>query len=396
MFEKSHNHVITNSVIVLLVFTMIVSVPLSWLMLYVLLFCQKSLINRRPVRLFFYLYTIIIWGYINNAYPVNSTDVLYYKWLFDFSGLHAFSDFLKLIPKDPLFHIFTYLVHQLTCGNFKCYLLITTLLAYIPIIAAFELMWKNTKLSSFWLFQTTCTLLFFFEYFSYTAHILRQVLAGALSVLLLVYFLKTGGWRRFILLPITGLIHSSSFIFISALFLPIKSKHRKLKVAINFILISLILYGLMFLESSNMLGEGSLSYAVSRYSSENSEVSSISSLALIISFSPILFIPWIRKKYDARVILDFCYSLIPILMVMLFSYSSNKLLVLRFMLFIYMYLPIICSLVLAKITYGRLLIRVLTLFLLFRFFYKGFASDLDGLLTLFNTGLINLIYYFIS
>lgn len=167
-------------------------------------------------RYFLYFMLALIPALINTTKPVNFSDIGYYYWLYNFAGDKTPFEYLVLMPKEPLYHIYNYVMHYLTFGSFKLFVIATSLLMYMPVMIGYDIIIRKNNLPFNLAIYASLLLLFFPQFFFYTMQIVRQVLAGSIAFYCIaksLYYPRS----RWALAGVfcAGFIHASAFIFSS-------------------------------------------------------------------------------------------------------------------------------------------------------------------------------------
>jgi hypothetical protein len=170
----------------------------------------------------YYILTALFLAAINSTKKYESDLLEYYEryqqvsstQLFEYVGL-GFGGAVR----EPLFKYITYGGYFVTGGNFAVFLFLFSLALYLLQFHSIQKFCKNSKISPEVAFFSISVLAFLPQYFSLSAHILRQMLATALILYFLVSFRQFGIFGRSLLMISAILIHSSTIIFLPAAFL---------------------------------------------------------------------------------------------------------------------------------------------------------------------------------
>ncbi len=325
-------------------------------------------------RMVFYLFTILILAFINTTKPLDNSDLGYYYWLYNFAGKKSMLEYAAQISREPLYHIYTFVAYLLTGGNFRLFLLLTTALMYLPILAGAEKIMKTADLSGRNILAACLTLLTFSEYFSYTSHLMRQVLAGAAAFYIMTQIKTSRRTFWLALLPLCGLIHASAFLFCGYYLIHYMVKYR------NTSPVSLVAGLLVMLVAAPLLVSGmfgdistTLNYAARRLTAGSEETVTLGLLPLLVTGSLLPMALWSFHKYPQTEIRQFLG--IPLLLLLFMAVNfSNQLFVLRFMEYCYMYLPFVLALFLQPYPLRRVM-PLLALTMTVRFLLKLPTSD---------------------
>lgn len=356
------------------------SIPAGWMTLGVLLLLSRTRSNCRRTRMVFYIFTILVLAWINTTKSIENSDLGYYYWLYNFAGRKTILEYAGLIPREPLYHAYTFAAYYLTGGNFKLFLLLTTALMYLPILAGAEKIMKTAGISGRNILAAGIILLTFSEYFFYTTQLVRQVLAGALAFYIIAQIITSRRRVWFMLLPFCGLIHASAFLFCGYYLIHYLVNNKRKSV---FPLISGLLAMLLatpFLASS-MAGDAStLSYAAGRLVANSGEKITLGLLPMLVTGSMLPMALWSFKKYPQTEIRQFLGMPLLLLLFMTVNFS-NQFIVLRFMEYSYMYLPFVLALFLQPYPAARRMLPLLTLAMIARFLLKLSSSDFSYIST---------------
>jgi len=352
------------------------SIFAGWMALgaFLLLSHTGSQSSRR--RMAFYLFTILILAFINTTKPLDNSDLGYYYWLYNFAGQKSMVEYAALIPREPLYHIYTFVAYHLTGGNFRLFLLLTTALMYLPILAGAEKIMKTAGISGRNILAACITLLTFSEYFSYTSHLMRQVLAGAAAFYITTQIMTSRRTLWLALLPLCGLIHASAFLFCGYYLIHYMVKYRNTS-PVSLVAGLLVMLGAAPLLVSGISGDAStLNYAASRLAagSAGTVTLGLGLLPLLVTGSLFPMALWSFHKYPQTEIRQFLS--IPLLLLLFMAVNfSNQLFVLRFMEYCYMYLPFVLVLFLQPYPLLRRVMPLLALTITVRFLLKLPTSD---------------------
>lgn len=299
-------------------------------------------------------------GYINTTKPTEYSDLGYYYWLYDWASTKPFDEYVSLIPKEPVYFIYNYLMRYITFGNFNLFMIITTLGMYFPVMISFDRIIRKNGIPVKYAVVAAVILALFSEYFFYTAQIIRQVLAGSIAF----YFVVRMAYKRdkisYIGLAGAGLIHASAFIFCVYYILQVIIDWR-LKYKVIVILTSFVLFGtLVGIVASLSDAESTLAYAAHRAQTGSGDKISIGFLPLAVCFSiiPMSLLTMWKADWNKQI------SNILILGIFLtgfvFANISSPLFVLRFMEYCYIYIPLCLVLVLYAMDWEKLMYIVMS------------------------------------
>lgn len=312
-------------------------------------------------------------SYINLSKPLMVSDLRYYYWLYNFAGDKSFADYFSLIPKEPIYHCYNYIMRYCTLGNFNLFLIVNTIIIYVLIMVSYDKLCQKFKINTLNALYAAIFLLLFPEFFFYTAQIIRQVLAGAVAFYGITKLICDKSKFSLIIICSVGFIHASAFIFLFVLLLYFL---RKMNLSYQLILtvICMVGYG-FFLQFLGVAFSdiSTIDIAIGRGLSNSTESVSIGILPLVICGMVLplsLFLIWNHVETEFRT-----FFMMPIALVLFIGANINKpLFVLRFMEYIYMYIPIVFMLVLSMFKFNKLLLSLVIL-LCIRFALKLSSSD---------------------
>lgn len=386
------NHREINQLIPLAVVGVFFSMPLMCLLM--IITALNEFVDEEDFRPRYYLYFLLalLPAMINTTKPTAGSDLGYYYWLYEFAGTKTFAEYLALIPKEPFYHIYNYIARILTFGDFRLFVVVTSLLMYLPVIFAFDIIVRKHELDSRVAIYASVILLLFPQYFIYTMQIVRQVLAGSIAFYCVVKSVYDNSKMATIGVFCAGFIHASAFLFcIYYAFLWTKGWGLKSK------LLLLAICGVSFytlLETFSSLGmeNSTLTYAARRGMAENTEIINVGLFPRLISLSilPIGLLSALKLQDDR---FNTFISASWIIAGFIILKWNTPLFVLRYMEYAYMFLPICVALFLVVYNKFRLLPLVAVIMSAY-FILSLFASNFTYI-PLIEIALRGAIFYFI-
>lgn len=320
-------------------------------------------------RYFLYFFMAMIPALINTTKPVEYSDLGYYYWLYNIVENKTFPEFFAMIPKEPLFHIYTYAMHYMTFGSFKLFVIATTLLMYMPIMFAFDILIRKNELPDQLAVYAAILLTLFPQYFFYTMQIVRQVLAGSLAFYCIVksLYYPTNRWAL-VGVFCAGLIHASAFLFsIFYIFKFTVSWNFKYRILL---LVACALFFYSILGSISLIADetSTISYAVRRGLSDNSDKVNVGIFPRLIALSILPLGAFIVIKIKDSQFTSFVFTAFVIGAFIILKWNT-PLMVLRFMEYTYMYIPIMVVLAIYFMNLERTL-NLLVCGMVFLFLYS--------------------------
>lgn len=309
---------------------------------------EENYLADLKCRYFLYFCLGTCLGLLNTTKPTGFSDLGYYYWLYERMGRISFDEFMASIPREPLFHVYTLLGYYLTMGSFKLYLVLTTVLMYMPVMVGYDILVRKLDLDIETAILGGVILLLFPQYFFYTAQIVRQVLAGSLAFYCIVKSLYTGNKYATAGVFLTGFIHASAFVFSSFYLFNFT---KGLKTVWKVILFAVLALGfsviIKFLASTGG-DQSTLAYAAKRGLSGTDDLVNVGMLPRLISLSILpLGLFAALKLQDRR--LWVLFGVVCVLAGVIVLNWNTPLMVLRFMEYTYIILPITAVLALAAL-----------------------------------------------
>lgn len=369
--EKNDSPV--SGLFILFIVGMFVSFPAMIFLMACKILREEDYLADFKCRYFLYFCLGTCMGLLNTTKPPEYSDLGYYYWLYERMGRISFDEFMASLPREPLFHIYTLIGHYLTFGNFKLYLVLTTILMYMPIMVGYDILVRKLELDIESSVLGSVILLLFPQYFFYTAQIVRQVLAGSLAFYCIVKSLYTGNKYATAGVFLAGFIHASAFIFSIYYLFNYTNKLKTFWKVGSFLLFALGFSVIMRFLASTGDDQSTLAYAARRGLSGSEEMVSVGLIPRLISLSIIpLGLFATRRMQDRRFIILFGVAC-ALAGVILLNWNST-LMVLRFMEYTYIFLPIMCVLTLAVLNKIKI-IYLLCLFMCIYFLTALPAGD---------------------
>lgn len=292
-------------------------------------------------------------GFLNSTKPVDYSDIGYYYWLYNWSGTKNFIEYFHLIPKEPIYFIYNYLMRYITLGNFGLFMIVSTVLMYFPVMIACDRIFRENGISV--KYALICAVIFacFSEYFFYTAQIVRQVLAGSLAFYFIVRMTYSKDLISYIGLACVGLIHASAFVF-CVYYVLVFFKRFNLTYRIIALLAFLVLFSTVLGVVSSVSDTGStLAYAAQRAEVGSADRVTVGLLPLAVCFLIIPMSFFIIWKFKNNPILTNLFLFAIFLTVFVFLNFRSPLFVQRFMEYCYMFLPLCLVLVVSLLKWNR-------------------------------------------
>lgn len=160
----------------------------------------------------------LLLGLINTTKIPASDMQDYVQWFYDAQGSN-FWEYIWLEGKEPLYHAVVYMLSNVFLGNKNAFVISLTFISYFLVLYSLVYLGKKIQLNQKIMIGIIVTTAFFPQLFSISMHVIRQFLAGSI----LTYFfaiLICVGKKKWSLLLIATLIHTSALIFVPFLFIP--------------------------------------------------------------------------------------------------------------------------------------------------------------------------------
>ena len=352
------------------------SVPLGALMAFIMVISTPSIYNSQMCRYTLYLIMALALSYINLTKPIHSSDLGYYYWLYNLVEEKSFVEYMALIPKEPLYHLYNYILHMFTFGYFNAFMVVHTTICYMLVFSTYDIVVRNTEVDIKYALVAAAIFLLFIEFFFYTAQIVRQVVAGSVAIYGIAKNTYEKNKYSIWLIGLAGFIHASAFFFMLyyVIYFFRHLQFRKLfLLTISFLVCYKLLLGLL----GNIFDDAStIGIAIRRGISGSNEFVSIGILPLLVC---VVILPMsviiIRKTENLSEKLFFIFPIA--LIVFILMNIDSPLFVLRFMEYTYMFIPLALVLYLAHTVRSFPLIpfTVILIFMLARFSIKLGTSD---------------------
>lgn len=279
-------------------------------------------------------------GVLNSTKSLEYSDISYYVWLYEFAGRKSLAEYVALIPKEPLFFIYTYIGRLATFGSVRLFIVLTTILMYFPVMAGYDILARRCGFRPVFVLTGALLFMFFLEYFFYTSQIMRQVLAGSIAFYCIAKATFCRSRLAFVGIAAAGLFHASAFVFMIYYVVYFCRKMNPI-LLVAIILASVFALSFVMSAMSSFVDETStMGYALKRGVEGNSEEVYVKLMPLLVTCAslPMSFYIIIRERRDKLIC---SFFIVPsFLVAFILLNASNPLFVLRFMEYIYMYLPL--------------------------------------------------------
>lgn len=330
------------------------SFPLMLVLLVATILRDPQQEASRQARYLVYIMIGVGLGYINTTKPTEFSDLGYYYWLYNWASTKSLAEYIDLIPKEPVYFIYNYLMRYLTFGNFNLFMIVTTVLMYFPVMAAFDRIFRENGLPVKFAVIAAVIFACFNEYFFYTAQIVRQVLAGSVAFYFVIRMTYENDKWSYIGLACAGLVHASAFIF-GIYYILRLTMNWKFKSKVFIIIASFALFGVVVgLIASLSDTESTLTYAAQRAQSGAGDKVHVGwfPLAVCSSVIPMSLLAMWKMDWEKHIVNILILGIF--LVVFVLANTANPLFVLRFMEYCYMYIPLCLVLTLCVINLDRL------------------------------------------
>lgn len=368
------------------------SMPLMCLIMIITALKEHSNSADYKSRYVLYALLTLVPALINTTKPVNSGDLGYYFWLYEFAGIKSFSEYYSLIPKEPIYHIYNYLLRQITFGDFRLFVIVTSMIMYLPVMFAFDIIVRKKGIDGRVAISAAVLLLMFPQFFFYTMQIVRQILAGSIAFYCVVKSIYDDSKLSAFGVFCAGFIHASAFIFcIYYVFLWTREWNILSKMLL-LVACGAFFYSFLGLITSSGMEDSTLVYAAQRGLAENSEMINVRLFPRLVSLSvaPIgLFLAMkMRDQYFNTFI-----SVSWIILGFIALKWNTPLFVLRFMAYAYLFLPICVALFMAVSKKTRFLPGIV--FGMILYFFISLSSSNFTYLSTSTIFLRGILLYFI-
>lgn len=168
--------------------------------------------NNYNYTLLCFFFTSLFLGLINSL-KVPESDLINYINFFEAVPDFNLVEYLLFTGREFLFNLLNYVLFYLTTGNSSVYIVVLTSASYFLLFYSLLKMHQVLNYGKSSLLLSIGAAILFPTLFSLSAHLIRQFLASSLVMLFLVdYFFYNK--RRFLIITIAGLIHTTAFFFI--------------------------------------------------------------------------------------------------------------------------------------------------------------------------------------
>lgn len=350
--------------------------------LFTILFCVLIILNNNDnqgnlIRLLIFLISVYL-GLINTT-KIYESDLVNYVSIYLDAGKYNIWDYAFIKGKEPVFFIYNYIFYYITGGNLKIYLFGTTFIEYMFYLNAIFIFLNSKTSMKNPVISGIIIGAFFPQIFSLSLHLIRQFLATAIMIYVIVK--KICDNKTYTLLAISAIfIHSTTLFFIPFLYLKVFTRELRTKNLLLFF-ITVIIIALVFPLLSKLLvssfGNNSLTYIFARsISNKGHDIGQIPYLGFGIMLILLFF--YIKNTYlNAKRNIKESRKLSSILNIVLFlilfiiANLNNSEISVRFFFFIYFLFPIIFPFILIKNGNIKIVLRrTINIFLFFFFFYK--------------------------
>ncbi len=314
-----------------------------------------------------------------NSTKVPESDMVVYVKQFE-TAPKGYENTLKSLSgdakriKSPLYGTLVYVLYYLTMGSEGLFIAIISFLTYFLFLYSVYKLQKEYDASNYIIVSGVLTIVFFTQYFTLTAHLVRQMLAT--SILFYALTFKGKNWRAFGgLLVCSYFIHSSMALPIIITIIPsINWYYTKMQI---------ILLGVLFCVGTIMLTTiagyllenialgGEMGVAVDRVASEDyySQGNSLSRSILLMITLPLMGLSlWGMIKgieWIPPIVLNFCF----LWCIIVLSLSFSPLIQYRFFYILYYFIPFVLFLLFRNnVKFSVLFCIVICLFMIVRFY----------------------------
>lgn len=192
-----------------------------------------------------YAFLALYLGLINST-KIPVSDLLNHKDFFYLAGSMRFKEYIIMVNKEIVFFGSTYLLYYILGGSFKLYVITFTFIGYFIAFISLHKYWiYDDKRPSMVLFPVLLLFLYPNTFF-YSAHLVRQTIAG----FLFIYFLSekaTNNKNKWLYLILAIFIHTSViFMFILCLIPNLNKKLNLNNIGKTLIIITIIAFLVVF------------------------------------------------------------------------------------------------------------------------------------------------------
>lgn len=293
-----------------------------------------------PFMLFLSLYLCAI-----NSTKVPESDMIGYLEMFSKAKANGLVGTIKFWDADKFKEIaygtFVYLSSFVLDDSKGLFIAVITFLTYLFIFKAIYITHKGEKTTNYILIAAAISLAFFNQYFTLTAHLIRQILAT--SIFLYAISLRISNIKEhWLWLAIAFSIHNAVGVLIALSLIPhIKKRPNIFTLCILCGII--VLFTTFFPKIANTLENIVDSYAIQRASSAEgaSDGLEIDIIAAIIVFVPLGIISFINSLKKRPGISPIYSNMTILLILLVVGLSFSPLLQYRFFFFAYSFIPFI-------------------------------------------------------
>ena len=310
-----------------------------------------------------------------NSTKIPESDMVGYLEMFSEAKVNGLENTIRFWDNDKIKEIaygtFVYLSHFILGGNRSLFIAVITFLTYFFIFKAIYLMDNNKKIrNNYIIIAATISVAFFTQYFTLTAHLIRQILAT--SIFMYAVSLRINKQRiHWFWLAIAFSVHNAVGVLIALSMTPyIKRKPNLFTILIFSILI--FLFTTYFPKIAGVLENMVDSYALQRAAkaegaSDGLEIDIIAAFIVFIPLGLISIINSFKKRPEIPPIFS---NLAIMLILLVVGLSFSPLLQYRFFFFAYSFIPfIIPYLFKSETIYSKLYCFAFSSLFIFRFFY---------------------------
>lgn len=337
--------------------------------------------NRGAVITF--MCAVAIWISLVNITKTITSDQLVYMELFrNVSKSGFYSTVFESWDgsgKEPVYSFITWILYYLCGGSLRLFFFTLSLIIYLFQYVAIYRLSCSMGNSKGTFICGIIILTFFSQYFVMTLHIIRQILAASIVMYAIVYR-ATIGRNNWLLLIISPLIHTSSFLFVIISLMPWLYQ----RLCFKRIILVLGCFGSMIV-FNNFIGEvlGNISLETVSYAAQRlgaigaSDGGSINKIIMLMVLIPLGIcalrilreyrIKELSKVNPYKPVLPIAYMSL-LLIIFILSFSKSPLLQYRFFYYSYSFVPLLLPLLFKGSKLNRLYQLILSLFFVARFF----------------------------
>lgn len=333
-----------------------------------------ALSSNKKERVWPFMLLLAIYLCSINSTKTPESDMVGYLEMFSKAEENGLENTIKFWDNDRLKEIvygtFVYLSYFFLGGNERLFIAVITFLTYFFIFKAIYLMDNKKENNNYLIVASAISIAFFTQYFSLTAHLIRQVLAT--SIFMYAISLRINGQRtHWLWLAVAFSVHNAVGILLALSMIPyIKRKPNVFTILILSTLI--FLFTTYFTKIAGVLENMIDSYALQR--AANAEGASdgleMDVMAAYIIFIPLGFISIINSFKKRPEIPPIFSNLAIMLILLVVGLSFSPLLQYRFFFFAYSFIPFIIPFLFKSGTiYSKLYCIAFSSLFIIRFFY---------------------------